>query len=121
MLYTVIETMKARLIGGSQLNEGRVELYYNSVWGSVCSYNWEWDIREANVVCKMLGYSFAIRAWAAGQFGEGNGTTSVYIPQCSGTESSLTECSHSGWGRSCSGSVYRDFGVECTSKINLSF
>ena len=72
------------------------------------------------MVCKMLGYSFAIRAWGAGQFGEGSGTTSVYRPQCSGTESSIAECYHSGWGTSCS-SVYRDFGAECTSEIDLSF
>ena len=116
MYYTVIEEIKARLVGGSQLIEGRVELYYNSTWGSVCSYRWEWDVREANVICRMLGYSFATRVWGAGQFGEGSGNTSVDRPQCSGTESSIAECSHSGWGRSCSGSVYRDFGVGCTSK-----
>ena len=68
------------------------------------------------MVCKMLGYSFAIRAWGAGQFGEGSGTTSVYRPQCSGTESSITECSHSGWGTSCSSSRYRELGAKCTSK-----
>ena len=66
----------------------------------------------------MLGYSFAIRAWGAGQFGEGSGTTSGYLPECSGTESSITECSHSGWGTSCSSSI-RDLGAECTSEINL--
>ena len=116
----MIEKLQARLVGGSQSNEGRVEIFYNNAWGSVCSYSWEWDIREANVVCKMLGYSFAIRAWGAGQFGEGNGTTSVYIPQCIGTESNITECSQSGWGISCSSSMYRDFGAECTSEIDLS-
>ena len=107
----------ARLVGGSQPNEGRVELYYNNAWGSVCSNSW--DITEANVVCKMLGYSFAIRAWAAGQFGEGNGTTSVYRPQCIGTESNITECSHSGWGTSCSSSRYRDLGAECTGEMYI--
>ena len=112
----LIEKLQARLVGGSQSNEGRVEFFYNNAWGSVCSYSSHWDIREANVVCKMLGYTFATRAWGSGQFGEGSGTTSVYRPQCTGTEANIAECFNYGWGASCSSSQYHaDVGVGCAS------
>ena len=46
-------TMK--LVNGSTPNEGRVEICINGEWGTVCDY--EWDRREANVVCRQLGYT----------------------------------------------------------------
>ena len=42
-----------RLVGGSNDNEGRVEVCSNGAWGTVCSYHW--TVNEADVVCKQLG------------------------------------------------------------------
>ena len=42
-----------RLVGGSNANEGRVEVCANRLWGTVCSYRW--TVNEAAVVCKQLG------------------------------------------------------------------
>ncbi len=44
-----------RLVGGSASLQGRVELCYDGVWGTVCSGNW--GNVEAAVVCKQLGFS----------------------------------------------------------------
>ena len=43
-----------RLSGGQTHYEGRVEICYNGVWGSICDSNW--TPVEANLVCKTLGH-----------------------------------------------------------------
>lgn len=43
-----------RLVDGSTPSEGRVELCYDGVWGSVCDIGWDnWD---AAIVCLRLGF-----------------------------------------------------------------
>ena len=43
-----------RLRGSRTLNRGRVEICYNSIWGTVSSYGW--SANDAMVVCKQLGF-----------------------------------------------------------------
>ncbi|KAK3568697.1 hypothetical protein QTP86_013456 [Hemibagrus guttatus] len=50
-----------RLIGSS--NSGRVEVLYNSEWGTVCDDSF--DIMDAKVLCKMLGFQQATRVFTA--------------------------------------------------------
>ena len=52
-----------RLIQGNRLgvSQGTVEIFYNSAWGSVCDDYW--GLSDARVVCRMLGFSDAIRGW----------------------------------------------------------
>ena len=43
-----------RLVGGINELQGRVEICYNKMWGSVCHNSW--STYDANVLCKQLGY-----------------------------------------------------------------
>ena len=55
--YTVLHHFcdrDVRLVGGNSVSEGRVEMCYNGVWGSVCNYGW--NNIDAAVVCRQLGF-----------------------------------------------------------------
>lgn len=48
------EKLEIRLADGEE-HSGRVEIKYLNEWGVVCDD--KWDINDANVVCRMLGYT----------------------------------------------------------------
>ena len=102
-----------RLVGGSGPHEGRVEVYHNGTWGTVCHHFW--DLQDAMVVCRQLGYGTAVGALGFAAFGEGRGPIWYSNVQCSGHEANLVQCAHSGLGvHNCNHS--RDAGVICASE-----
>ena len=104
-----------RLVGGSSIAEGRVEVLHNGVWGTVCDDYW--GINDANVVCRELGYLFAKSALKMAHFGQGKGPTWLNDVACVGSESSISDCSHAGWGvENCGHS--EDASVICSGKFN---
>ena len=99
-------------MGGSGPHEGRVEVLHNGAWGTVCS-RFDWDMQDAAVVCRQLGYGRAVAALV--EYGGGSGPIWYDYVRCSGSEASLTQCSHHGLGvHNCDHS--RDAGVICASE-----
>ncbi len=43
-----------RLVGGTLQSEGRLEIYENGVWRTVCNRHWNWE--DAHVACRQLGF-----------------------------------------------------------------
>ena len=98
-----------RLVNGQDDYEGRVEVYHKGVWGTVCDDNWGFE--AATVVCRQLGFLYG-DALSDAKFGPGDGQIWLDDVSCSGQESRLEACSHSGWGsENCEHT--EDAGVNC--------
>ncbi|XP_072024616.1 scavenger receptor cysteine-rich domain-containing protein DMBT1-like [Amphiura filiformis] len=87
-----------RLVDGASPSEGRVELYFNGDWGTVCDD--DWNLNDAHVICNNLGYNGALTAVKRGGFGpRPNGSPiHLYHTGCSGDETAIEECNHRGFG-----------------------
>ena len=84
-----------RLVGGPNPHEGRLEVRYKGIWGTVCDDHF--DNAAASVVCHMLGYKRTGR-FIGNHYGAGNGTIWLDDIRCDGMERHISECSHGGWG-----------------------
>ena len=76
------------------MQQGRVEIWYSNQWNTVCDDSW--DINDATVVCRQLGYRGAVTAHQSAHFGQGSGQILLDDLHCTGSEASLLECSHAG-------------------------
>ncbi|KAG1952922.1 deleted in malignant brain tumors 1 protein-like [Pimephales promelas] len=90
---TCSEHVPLRLSGGLGRCSGRLEVYHNAVWGSVCADLW--DISDAQVVCRQLGCGDALRADGNSVFGAGEGVVWMNRVECRGNEIHLWDCPHS--------------------------
>ena len=107
-----LSILGVRIVDGSY-NEGRVEVYYNGAWGTVCDDSW--DIREARAVCRQLGFPDAVAAYQGSSVQDGSGQIWLDDLDCKGYESSLSSCTHRGWGSHNCGHG-EDAGVRCSTQ-----
>ncbi|XP_074539272.1 scavenger receptor cysteine-rich domain-containing protein DMBT1-like [Halichoeres trimaculatus] len=108
--------LEMRLVWPEQTTRcsGRVEIYYQHKWGTVCDD--DWDLDDANMVCRQLDCGTAVSAPGLAHFGEGTGPIWLDDVACTGSESSLSECEHSGFDQSeCT--HHEDAGVVCSDSM----
>ena len=89
-----------------------MEVFYSGKWGTICDNSW--DINDATVVCRQLGYKFGVRALRGSYISNGTGQIWLDEVACTGSEKNLSSCPHNGWGNKNCGHG-RDAGVECSS------
>ncbi|XP_029549483.1 lysyl oxidase homolog 2A-like isoform X1 [Salmo trutta] len=106
--------IQLRLAGDKRKHyEGRVEVYYNGEWGTVCDD--DFSIHAANILCRELGYVEAVSWSPSSKYGKGEGRIWLDNVHCSGQERTLAQCKSNGFGVSdCKHS--EDVGVVCNQR-----
>ncbi|XP_066108693.1 antigen WC1.1-like [Saccopteryx bilineata] len=107
------DKQKLRLSDGDTKCSGRVEVWHNGSWGTVCDDSW--SLSEAEVVCQQLGCGSALEALQGAAFGPGNGSIWLDEVWCRGSEPSLWACHAKPWGQS-NCKHEEDAGVRCSGE-----
>ena len=123
-----------RLVGGSNTQQGRVEVCYNEAWGTVCDTSF--DATDASVICRQLGFSSRGKctprsiliqlleyifpsdavAMTMAAFGQGSGPVLLSLLQCYGNESYLLDCPGAVFQTTSPCQHSRDVGVACNER-----
>ncbi|XP_010226503.1 PREDICTED: deleted in malignant brain tumors 1 protein-like [Tinamus guttatus] len=108
----ISDLARLRLANGSTECSGRVEVFHDQRWGSVCDDGW--SLTEARVVCRQLGCGPALSANRPSPSGDEASLIWVDAVECTGSEAALFECKVKLWGaQSCKSKGYAS--VTCSA------
>ena len=95
---------------------GRLEVYYQGRWGTVCNDVFDENNNAAMVVCRQLGFNpVGAIAVSSARFDQGTGRILLDDVRCNGSEPNIDSCSHRAWGSHNCGHN-EDVGVVCRGK-----
>ena len=112
-MHAALSNGALRLVNtGSTQFGGRLEVYYNNEWGTVCDDGW--GSSDATVACRQMGF-VGVSDSDSSLFGSGASSQSIWLADvaCSGSESWLIDCSHNSNTSDCSHS--EDVGIVCSN------
>ena len=82
-----------RLVDGNGYNTGRLEIFHQGIWGTVCSDGWSQI--NSDVACRELGFSTGT---FTREFGRGTGQIWLDDVRCTEADHSLRHCRHRRFG-----------------------
>uniref|UniRef100_A0A3Q1HB91 SRCR domain-containing protein n=1 Tax=Anabas testudineus TaxID=64144 RepID=A0A3Q1HB91_ANATE len=111
----IICSDSVRLVNGTSLCSGRLQVKSNQSWSSVCEG--DFDRQDAEVVCRELGCGTP-SIFQGGLYGEGEAPVWDKNFHCKGNESALLDCGSSGSAReTCSPG--EAVGLTCSEPVNV--
>ncbi|RDD45645.1 Deleted in malignant brain tumors 1 protein [Trichoplax sp. H2] len=80
-----------RLVNGTSPMSGRVEVFLNNSWATVCINTT--SLVDMRVICRQMGYLFA-NSFPTSVFGMSNSSADLYQLNCVGNENSIKDCTY---------------------------
>ena len=110
----ILVPTKFRLVDGPVPFAGRVEIRYAGIWGTINDRNF--DFREGQVICRLLGYSGVASVIGNARYGQGSGPIWLSNVHCLGNETTFGQCPDPGFPKSRRfNSHLNDASLECLS------
>ncbi|XP_072123039.1 scavenger receptor cysteine-rich domain-containing protein DMBT1-like [Mobula birostris] len=91
------QELQLRLFGSNANCSGRLEIFFNNTWGTVCDDSW--DLADASVVCRDLDCGPALWTQAPDEIIQSVGDIWLDEVKCKGSESLLSSCPSSPLGQ----------------------
>ncbi|XP_065210133.1 protein bark beetle-like [Planococcus citri] len=110
---------RVRLVDGPNVFTGRLQIYHNSQWRSVCTNSSVWTKADARIICRQLGFQEGrFWKWMDRETGTTRPRLLLEKPDCRGMEGSIFDCK---WQNRQLGSgvcdYHPDIGIECSARL----
>lgn len=96
LLFHLADSKPIRLKNGTGRCSGRVEVFHDGQWGTICDD--KWGMQEAAVACRQMNCGNPLTVKYKAFFGRGQDQVWLDDVECTGHEKTLADCPHRGFG-----------------------